>query len=107
MVFNKEKMGAKIRQARKENGLTQEKLAKKLNFNSRTINLMENGKCGLTIETLINLCDVLGVTPNYILSYKSNENSIINEIQDFTPAQLEVVKELLVSLKKFSNLNNI
>ena len=104
MVFDKEQMGAKIRQARKEVGLTQEKLAEELDFNSRTVNLIENGKCGVTIETLINLCDILGVTPNYILSYKSNENIIIDEIQDFTPAQLEIVKEMLVNLKKFSNL---
>lgn len=109
MVFDKEKMGQKIKMARKEKGFTQEHLAELVGISNRTLNLMEKGKSGMTIETLIKFCNSLDVSPNYMLSFshKSNNNRIKDTLEHFTPNQKLIVEEFLSTFKKLSdNLYN-
>ncbi len=67
LEFNKELMEAKIKTARKEKGYTQECLSGLVGISNRTLNLMEKGKSGMKLETLIKFCNSLDVSPNYIL----------------------------------------
>lgn len=103
MVFDKERMGQKIKMARKEKGFTQEHLAELVGISNRTLNLMEKGKSGMTIETLIKFCNSLGVSPNYMLSYKSDNNSLGDTLEGFTPNQKLIIEEFLSTFEKLSN----
>lgn len=107
MVFDKEKMGQKIKMARKEKGFTQEYLSELVGISNRTLNLMEKGKSGMTIETLIKFCNSLGVSPNYILSYRSSD-SIKDDLERFTPNQKLIIQEFLSTFEKLSDnlINN-
>lgn len=107
MIFDKEKMGQKIKMARKEKGFTQEHLAELVGISNRTLNLMEKGKSGMTIETLIKFCNSLGVSPNYMLSYKSDNNKVRDTLEGFTPNQKLIIEEFLSTFEKLSdNLYN-
>ena len=103
MVFDLKAIGKKIKAIRREKGLTQANLSEQLDITDRTLNLMENGKCGMKIETLINFCNVLGVSPNYILSYKSDDNSLQDILEMFTPKQQAIIKEFLLAFEKLSD----
>lgn len=103
MTFDKEKMGQKIKMARKEKGFTQEHLAELVGISNRTLNLMEKGKSGMTIETLIKFCNSLGVSPNYMLSYKSDNNRLGDTLEGFTPNQKLIIEEFLSTFEKLSN----
>ena len=103
MILDKEKMGQKIKMARKEKGFTQEYLAELVGISNRTLNLMEKGKSGMTIETLIKFCNSLDVSPNYILSYKSEDNKLINTLECFTPYQKLIIGEFLSTFEKLSD----
>jgi len=102
MELNKEKIGAKIKLARKEKGYTQEQLADMIELSNRTINLMEKGKSGMTLETLIKFCNALDVSPNYVLSYKPSEEDISKILDNFTNKQKDLIKEFLSVFEKLS-----
>ncbi|GAB2562648.1 helix-turn-helix domain-containing protein [Spirosoma aerophilum] len=64
----KQRVGQKIREARKAKGLTQKELADKLILSVGTVNQYEVGKQNLTIETLQKVANALGVSFDIILS---------------------------------------
>lgn len=100
--FNKELMGAKIKTARKEKGYTQECLSELVGISNRTLNLMEKGKSGMKIETLIKFCNALDVSPNYILSYKLNSKDKEISLSQFTSEQQKIIKEFLYTFEQLS-----
>lgn len=103
LTFDKELMGKKIQMARKEKGYTQEYLSELVGISNRTLNLMEKGKSGMKIETLIKFCNVLDVSPNYIFSYKLGDNDKEFSLSRFTPSQQNIIKEFLNTFEKLSD----
>ena len=103
LTYDKELMGKKIKVARKEKGYTQEYLSELVGISNRTLNLMEKGKSGMTIETLIKFCNALNVSPNYVLSYKSNTDDKGSLLDRFTLDQQRIVKEFIDTFEKLSD----
>ena len=60
--------GKFIAGCRKEKGLTQAQLAEKLNITDRAVSKWETGKCMLDSSIMLELCNILGVTVNELLS---------------------------------------
>ena len=54
-------IGTNIRNLRKLNGLTQEELAKKINYSNKAISRWESGEVIPDVETINNLCEVFNV----------------------------------------------
>lgn len=66
-------LGEKIKKRREELNLTQEELAEKLGYKSRsTINKVELGKNDLTQSKIIAYAKALDTTPNYLMDYDNN-----------------------------------
>jgi transcriptional regulator with XRE-family HTH domain len=63
-----ELLGKKIRNERRRQDLTQEQLAEAVNVTPPYIGQVERGARGVSIENLVNICNHLGVTVDYILS---------------------------------------
>lgn len=72
--LNKE-IGARCKQARIVSGLTQEKLAEKLNVSTQYLSDMERGVVGLSLLTLIDLSNLLSVTTDYLLKDRPTDCS--------------------------------
>lgn len=98
MEFDKKSMGLKIRAARKKKGYTQSQLAELISVSDRTVNLMETGKSGMTIETLIKFCNVLDVSPNYVLSYEIKKSHLQVAIENLTPREIQTIKKFFSSI---------
>ena len=60
-------IGDRIRQAREQAEMTQEKFAEKIDVSPQYISDMERGVVGMSLTTFKNACVVLGVTSDSIL----------------------------------------
>lgn len=58
---------ARLRQRRRELGLSQDALADRAGLTRRTVNRFESGRYSMAIETLWRYADALGVTASYLL----------------------------------------
>lgn len=68
-------IGKFIAKCRKDKNITQEQLAKKLNITDKAISKWENGRCMPDISLLKNLCSILEVSINELLSGEKLQNS--------------------------------
>ena len=66
-MYIQEAMGSRIRQIRKTRNLTQKDLALLVGVSDRHISAVENGRENPGIDMFIRLCEVLDVTPDYLL----------------------------------------
>lgn len=82
--------GRFIARCRKEKGLTQVQLAEKLNITDRAVSKWETGKCMPDSSIMLELCNILDVTVNELLS---GERIEMNNYE-------EKVNENLIELKK-------
>lgn len=82
-------IGENIRIARTQKGYTQGKLAELLNTSDKFISMLERGASGLSMTSLVNLCNVLNIEPNYlfngVIKYSDDEDTcIINNLSTLT-----------------------
>lgn len=68
--MNQTEIGKFIAQCRKEKKLTQAQLAEKLNITDRAISKWETGKSMPDSSIMLELCEILGITVNELLSGK-------------------------------------
>lgn len=69
-------MGKRISKRRKELKLTQEQLAESINLSLQSISCIELGKKAIRPENLVNLCNTLKVSSDYILTGKKAVNQL-------------------------------
>ena len=67
MELDKEQFGLRVKQARKNQGLTQEKLAELIGVSAHFIYEIEKGRKSMSIKKLNILTDVLGVSLDYLV----------------------------------------
>lgn len=72
-------IGNNIQIARLKKGLTQEALSEKCNVSTKYISAIERGVSSGSISLIIDICNTLDVTPNYIFnSTFSNSNDTVD-----------------------------
>lgn len=97
----KKSIGRRIARLRKNAGLTQLKLSEMINIHEKNLSAIERGKNGVSMETLIALCEVFKISADYIL-FGEKERSTTN-----TPLQNLVAKlepELQIYAEDFIEL---
>ncbi len=74
-------LGVRIREERMKLNLTQEQLAEKVGVSKNFMSLIENGS-NMSLETVINLANVFGVTVDHLLSdlVKGDPDQMIDQI---------------------------
>ena len=65
--MNYKDMGSRIRAVRRQHSLTQEHLAEKVGISASFLGHIERGTRVASLETLVALCNVLEVAPEYLL----------------------------------------
>lgn len=116
--MDQEKIGEFISEKRKEKGLTQAELAEKLGITDRAVSKWERGKSLPDASIMLELCSILGITVNDLLSGevvsmenygKENEKNLIEmvklkEASDKRLLSLEIVIGVISSLFLFSTV---
>ena len=76
-------MGDRIKNRRIELGMTQQELAVKMGFKTRShISLLEQGDRNIPISKIKNLANALEVSPEYIMGWEDNAGTITTNIGD-------------------------
>lgn len=94
------KIGTNIKTARILKGYTQEYVAEKLNKSTNFVSILERGKSGLGIKTIIDICNILDIEPNTIfngvITYKDDKNRAISDsISSLASEDKEIVINLI------------
>ena len=92
MAHPKYSVGNRILELRKKAGYTQAQLAEYIGIHEKNISAIERGLYGLSMNTLIALCETLGTSADYILFGKTTK-SINNHIQELL-SQLDPDQQL-------------
>ena len=82
MAIDYKDMGRRIRQLRKKEALTQEELAQKVGISASFMGHVERGSRVASLETFVALCNVLRVTPQYLL------NKSLTTFDPYMPANM-------------------
>lgn len=110
-TMNQEEIGKFIAKCRKEKNLTQAQLAEKLNITDRAVSKWENGKSMPDSSIMLELCEILGITVNELLSgekitmenseKKADENLIALKKKDENNIRKNVVISIIFSTTLF------
>lgn len=96
-------LGEKVKLKREELNLSQEELAEKMNYKSKTsIHKIEVGITDLPLSKVKELADVLKTTPAYLMGWEEDksqekENNIFSQLTN----------EELAKLEKFKNMSTV
>ena len=82
-------MGVRIGERRRELHFTQELLAEKMDVSVQMISNLELGKKAIRPENLIKLCDVLGVSADYILRGTRSDRELHSFMEAFSALSYE------------------
>lgn len=96
MIFD---FGYRLRELRESKNLTQTQVAKRLNLSKTTISGYENNIKTPSLDVLVKLSILYGVSADYILGL---ENRKFLQIDGLTLNQEEIIKNLL---KEFKSMN--
>lgn len=94
MLYDIEKIGNRIRQLRKDQGMTQAQLAAKLNIGDRHLRKIEAGEKGASIDILIEIAALLGVSLDYIIMGKQSQSDLKQQLCDLVQSLSALVKDL-------------
>lgn len=80
-MANLKEIGKRIQNRRKRLGYTQEQLAEMMNVSIQMVSNLERGNKSIRIDNLINLCQILHTSTDYILTGKelSSKNDLLTE----------------------------
>lgn len=99
-------IGSRIQNARNDKGYTQEYVAEKIDKSVDILRSIENGRSVGSVETLLNLCNILGITLDYVFSElldKKGEildNKLYEDFQELTLEQKELLNVIIEHMKK-------
>lgn len=100
--MDQEKIGKFIASCRKDAGLTQASLAEKLGITDRAVSKWENGKSMPDVSIMKELCVILGINVNELLSGERLEMEHYRDMAEENLLQLKKAEEL--SNKKLLSL---
>ena len=94
-------MHTRIRQAREKMGYTREKFAEKLDVSVSYLAELERGRTGISVKMLTKVCNVLGLSADYVLFGAEREedalraDAIHRVDKKYLPLLDKVIAELL------------
>lgn len=80
--MNQQKIGAFLRELRKQKGLTQEQIAEKLNVSNRTVSRWENGNNMPDLDILIEISDYYEVDLRELLDGERKSEKMNSEMKE-------------------------
>ena len=98
MEINHKDIGFRIGERRRKLNISQKDLAEQIGISSKYLSNIETARRHVTLETLSDLCNALGVTPDYFLlgNFKNDtDTNITDNLKVCSEGDKEVIKELV------------
>ena len=102
-------IGNNIKTLRLSKGMTQEQLAEKLDHSVNFVSLIELGKSGMSVITMLDICNILNIDVNCIfkglLDYriKNRDQKLVDNILILSNDDREIVEKLVEHLINKTN----
>lgn len=106
-MMDKKLLGGRIRIARKEQGLTSERLSELCDINATYLRQIEAGTKAPSLPMFVVLCRELRVTPTYLLAdvladcHMQEQDELLELWQTATPGQLKLITAMIKSALAF------
>ena len=103
--INYSRISKKIKELRIEKNLTQEYVAQMADVNTSHICNIENGRVKVSLSTLVQICNALDVTVDYILSNEYThpdtalEQEVLKELRLCSPENKEKILKIIKILQ--------
>lgn len=95
------RIGNQIRIARETAGLTQDKFAELVSLATKNVSDIERGVVGISVGTLIRICETLSISSDSILFGEGSGNdaySISERLSNLPPEQFEIACDIINKL---------
>lgn len=100
-------VGANIKREREKAGFTQDQFSELLGIGSKSLSSIERGVVGVSLTTLLKICDALHISANALLyeqAQKNDANSITMQLQRLSPEQFQIASDVITNLIKAFSL---
>ena len=105
--FSNITIGARIKEERKKLNLTRETFSEKISISPQFLSEIENGKKGMSIETLYKICNTFNISADYLLFgnlfISNSNNNIYNLLKDND--YYDDIQNILISLDNITKKN--
>ncbi len=99
-------IGSKIKQVRLSKKYTQDYVSENINISIDLLRNIENGRNIGSLTTLLNLCNFLEISPNYLfkelLTFKEDtlDSNLITYINALSQKDKEILKDIIIHIDK-------
>lgn len=96
-------VGANIKREREKAGFTQDQFSELLGIGSKSLSSIERGVVGVSLPTLLRICDILHISANVLLyeqTQKNDVDSIALQLNLLSAEQFEIASEVMTNLFK-------
>ncbi|MGI5958591.1 MAG: helix-turn-helix domain-containing protein [Massiliimalia sp.] len=99
MEINAENLGQRIAKRRKSLKIKQHILAEKIGISNNYLSSIERGKDRPSLDVFVAICNVLKVTPDYLLLGTMHSNNVPQDIMEklrlCSPRDVQIVSQLV------------
>ena len=95
----------RIRKAREDMGYTREQFAEKLDVSVSYMAEVERGRTGVSVKMLIKICDLLGLSADYILfgTNRDDDTMILDKIHRIDDKYIPLLNRIITELLALSD----
>jgi hypothetical protein len=93
-------MHIRIRKAREEMGYTREKFAELLDVSVSYMAEVERGRTGISVKMLVKICNVLGLSADYILfgEKRTDDEKLLEKLNRINPQYIPLLDSVITAL---------
>lgn len=91
-------IGSNIKRERTKAGYTQEAFSELIGIGTKSLSAIERGTVGISLSTLLKICNVLSISSNSLLyenSHKNDVQAITERLEHLTAEQFEIANDIL------------
>jgi len=102
-------VGANIKREREKAGFTQDQFSELLGIGSKSLSSVERGVVGVSLTTLLKICEILHISANVLLYEQTRKNdaeSIALQLNMLNAEQFSIASDVMASLFKAFSSNS-
>lgn len=108
--LSNDQMGKRLRRTRTQLELTREQFAEAVGISPQFLAEIENGKKGMSADTLFKICNRFNLSADYILLGKTSPSQLSNPVQtalkNFSEPYLVLTEEIIQAIEKLILTNS-
>jgi transcriptional regulator with XRE-family HTH domain len=96
-------IGTNIKREREKAGFTQDQFSELLGIGPKSLSSVERGVVGVSLATLMKICDLLHISANVLLYAQTQKNdaaSIASQLEMLNAEQFEIATNVMTNLMK-------